>query len=209
MHRSILLLLSLAAFSVAAWAHDSTQHKKRPPAPVATSDSAHHHVDADSTAAVMETMAPLKEFPTLHPLVVHIPIVFLLMAAVMQGVSLLFFKRELSWTAWVILLVGFAGAYASSTWFHAHTTGLSPEAQQILEEHEAYANYTIWLSGSALVLQSVNLFFLRRKAWLNAAVAALTVAAAVVVALAGHHGAELVHKQGIGAKGYKLEQHHH
>ena len=205
----LFLSLFLLVASVIAFGHDSAKHKKKADTSRTVAGDSAHHAHSDSAMVVMSNTAPLKEFPTLHPLIVHIPIVFLLMSAVMQVVSLFLFKKELAWTAWSILLIGFLGAYASSTWFHAHTTELSPETQHILEEHEAYAAYTQWMAGVALLIQSINLFFLKRKMWLNSIVAILVIAAAVFVALAGHHGAELVHKHGIDAKGYRLEQHHH
>ena len=163
----------------------------------------------DSSATHYEQQPALASFPTLHPLVVHVPIMMLIIAALVQLFSLFVFKRELTWTAWIMLIVGFIGSYASSTWFHAHAGALPPDTQHLLEEHERYADFTIWLSGAALVFQSFNLFFLKRKLWANLLTALLIVASAVFVALAGHHGAELVHKHGVGAKGYLLEQHHH
>jgi uncharacterized membrane protein len=208
MKANFLLCILLLLSGIASLAHDTSKHKKKV-------DTAHHaSMDGvqhahDSTIVKMQTMEPLQEFPTLHPLVVHIPIIFLMMAAAMSFVSLFLFKRELTWTAYVVLLIGFIGAYASSNWFHAHTTLLPPVTQQLLEEHESYADYTIWASGIALLLQSVNLFFLKRKFLVNVIVAVLLIASAVFVAIAGHHGAELVHKHGVGAKGHMLEQHHH
>ena len=199
----ILLLLA----GTVSLAHDSAKHKRKV-------DTAHHAaMDSvqhahDNTIVKMQTMKPLREFPTLHPLVVHIPIIFLMIAAAMSTVSLFLFKRELTWTAYVVLLIGFVGAYASSNWFHAHTISLPPVTQQLLEEHENYADYTIWASGIAMLLQSVNLFLLKRKFMVNVIVTVLLITSAVFVAIAGHHGAELVHKHGVGAKGNMLEKHH-
>lgn len=177
--------------------------------------SQHQHGGHDSTA-MQVAMSPdgdhqhgLSEFPTLHPLVVHFPIVLLIIAALLQWVGLLVYKKEITIVAWALLLLGFIGAYASSTWFHAHTSQLAPAIQAVLEEHEKYASYTQWLSGIALLVQSVNLFFLKRNVWITASMAILMTAAAFFVAYTGHHGAELVHKHGVGAKGYLLEQHHH
>lgn len=208
MKAPFLLCILLLWVSTASLAHDTAKHKKQV-------DTAHHAVmddvqhAHDSTIVNMQSMAPLLEFPTLHPLVVHIPIIFLMIAAAMSIVSLFLFKRELTWTTYVVLLIGFVGAYASSYWYHAHTTSLPPVTQQLLEEHEKYADYTIWTSGIAFLLQSVNLFFLKRKFMVNVIVTVLLIVSAVFVAIAGHHGAELVHKHGVGAKGHMLEQHHH
>lgn len=203
----IICTAILFSCSVVAFAHDGKKHNQH-------KDSLHHAADStmmhrDGTTAHFEPQPALTSFPTLHPLVVHIPIMMLIIAALVQLFSLFVFKRELTWTAWLMLLVGFVGAYASSTWFHAHTGALPPATQHLLEEHEQYADLTVWVSGAAVVLQSVNLFFLKRRMWANLLVTLLLVASAVFVALAGHHGAELVHKHGVGAKGYLLEQHHH
>lgn len=185
---SFLLCFLLLFAITASLAHDTAKHKKRV-------DTPHHaamgsvQLAHDSTIVKMDSMEPLEEFPTLHPLVVHIPIIFLMMAAAMSIVSLFLFKRELTWTAYVVLLIGFVGAYASSNWFHAHTASLPHVTQQLLEEHENYADYTIWASGIALLVQSVNLIFFKRKFLLNVIVTVLLIASAVLVAIAGHHGA--------------------
>lgn len=206
--KTILIWLLLLLVVPSAKGHDNEKHKKQadtastlqvpPPSPTA------NEFGMDD-----QQLPPLNEFATFHPLVVHIPIVFLLLAALMQWVSLFLFKRELTWTAWVILLIGFIGAYAASTWFHAHTVALPPSVQKLLEEHEAYASYTQWASGIALLVQSANLFLLKQLKWVNLLVAVLITVAGACVMWAGHHGAELVHKYGIGARGYMLEQHHH
>jgi uncharacterized membrane protein len=221
MHAKKVAQFWLPAFAVmismVAYAHDGKDHKHQkkdtavaehhhtsPAQHHATGRSAGHEMSSDASAA---NTAGLQEFPTLHPLVVHFPIVLLIIGTLLQWTSVLLLKKELSWVAWALLLLGFVGAYAASTWFHAHTTALPPAAQHVLEEHEQYAGYTQWFSGTALVLQSVNLFLLKRKIWMNWIVAILITIAALFVVLAGHHGAELVHKHGIGAKGHLLEQH--
>tara|TARA_R110002124_G_scaffold252934_2_gene418339 strand:+ start:546 stop:1163 length:618 start_codon:yes stop_codon:yes gene_type:complete len=150
----------------------------------------------------------LKAFPTLHPLVVHFPIVLLIIASLLQWFALFVYKKEISTVAWILLILGFVGAYASSTWFHAHTSQLSPDIKAVLLEHEKFASYTQWFSGIALLVQSINIFFLKRNFWVGVFVAVLMSIAAVFVAFTGHHGAELVHKHGVGAKGYLLESHH-
>ncbi|OJV17292.1 MAG: hypothetical protein BGO21_25710 [Dyadobacter sp. 50-39] len=213
----LLLTCMLLLTGATLFAHNGKKHGKAKidSVQVVSPASQHQHGGHDSTA-MQAAMSPdgdhehgLGEFPTLHPLVVHFPIVLLIIAALLQWVGLFVYKKEITIVAWVLLLLGFVGAYASSTWFHAHTSELAPAIQAVLEEHEKYASYTQWLSGIALLVQSVNLFFLKRNVWVNASVAIVMSAAAFFVAYTGHHGAELVHKHGVGAKGYLLEQHHH
>ncbi|MGX5856050.1 DUF2231 domain-containing protein [Dyadobacter jiangsuensis] len=210
------LTMLLIMITTMLFAHNGRKHNKQTTTDSIQTEASHHaheHSVKDSLQmhANMDSAHEhgLAEFPTLHPLVVHFPIVLLILAALLQWVGLIVYKKEITSVAWALLLLGFVGAYASSTWFHAHTGELSPTIQKILEEHEKYASYTQWMAGLALMIQSVNLFFLKRNVWVNLSMALVMTAAAVVVAYTGHHGAELVHKHGIGAKGYLLEQHHH
>lgn len=211
---TFLLLLTVTSL----FAHGGKDHGKAKVDSVrAVSTAAQHlHGSENDSTLIHAAISPdgdhrhgLGEFPTLHPLVVHFPIVLLIIAALLQWVGLFLYKKEITTVAWALLLLGFISAYASSTWFHAHTSQLVPAIQAILEEHEMYASYTQWLSGIALLVQSVNLFFLRRNVWVNFSMAIAMSAAAFFVAYTGHHGAELVHKHGVGAKGYLLEQHRH
>jgi len=47
-----------------------------------------------------------------------------------------------------------------------------------------------------------------QKKWIEVIALLFLLGSAVTVSLAGHHGSELVYKQGIGPKGEKLEQEH-
>lgn len=61
-----------------------------------------------------------KDFSSLHPLVVHFPIVLILLAAALQGVSL--WKPQwvhIRWTALIVMGGAFIGSLASSTVCHA------------------------------------------------------------------------------------------
>ena len=151
----------------------------------------------------------INEFPTLHPLIVHFPIMLLMLAAVIQIIGLAVFKREFGWLVVGLALAGVVSAWLSSNIFHPHTIGLSPAAQQILIEHEQYADITFWLGFVGLVLKAASMLLLKMKWWVEAAATIVLVGAAVAVALAGHHGAELVHKFGIGPKGQYLDLHDH
>src|SRR3546814_960624 len=92
--------------------------------------------------------ASWDDFPNLHPMVVHFPIVLLMLAALLQLASFFVFKKELGIITLAVLILGFIGAYAASKFFHANTHGLPEHIQMILEEHEWFASATIWLSGS-------------------------------------------------------------
>ena len=163
---------------------------------------------APSEVAASTTAAQVDEFPTLHPLIVHFPIMLIIMAAVFQIVSLSVFRREMGWTVVVLALLGSLGAYLSSNVFHPHTTGLTENAQRLLVEHELYAAYSLWLAAAGFVIKVVSQFFLDRRWWSETLATIVLLGAAVAVALAGHHGAELVHKEGVGPRGSFLEMDH-
>ncbi len=174
--------------------------------PESQTNSSDEPVLASSSA---EPAAPITEFPTLHPLVVHFPIMLIILAAAFQIVSLFVFRREMGWSVVFLALLGTIGAYLSSNVFHPHTTGLTENAQRLLVEHELFAAYTFWLGAAGLVLKIVSQFILARRWWSETAVTIVLLGAAVAVAIAGHHGAELVHKEGVGPRGNFLETHDH
>jgi uncharacterized membrane protein len=151
----------------------------------------------------------ITEFPTLHPLVVHFPIMLIILAAAFQIVSLLVFRREMGWSVVFLALLGAIGAYLASNVFHPHTTGLTDNAQRLLVEHELFAAYSFWLAAAGFVLKIVSQFLLDRRWWSETVVTIVLLGAAVAVALTGHHGAELVHKEGVGPRGNFLEMHDH
>lgn len=151
----------------------------------------------------------VAEFPTYHPLIVHFPIVLIILAAVLQVLSHGLFRRELGWLVLALSLLGAVSAWLSSNVFHPHTAGLSENAGRLLLEHEQYAAIALWLAVGGLVVKAVSTFLLKRKWWSEAVVTVLLAGSAIAVAVTGHHGAELVHKEGVGPRGQFLETHNH
>ncbi|MGV3502538.1 MAG: hypothetical protein ACO1O1_02440 [Adhaeribacter sp.] len=161
------------------------------------------------TEANQNVHASLADFPHIHPLIVHFPIMLLLIAAAMQFLNILFQKTALNWAVLVMVLLGFISAYAATHWSHPHTDGLTAHAELVLEQHDKYADYTIYLSGLGLLAQLLVVFVFRGKRWSVALAAFLLIGAAYAVTMAGHYGAQLVHIEGVGPQGQYLEQHHH
>ncbi|UYZ65273.1 DUF2231 domain-containing protein [Hymenobacter weizhouensis] len=149
-----------------------------------------------------------SDFPNLHPLVVHVPIVLILLGAATQ--ALLVFKdwQQVRWGTLLILAGGFAGALAASTVFHAEATGLGARAAAVFAAHEKYASYTLWLSGITLLLRGIGQFFhVQRRAY-EVLVLAFALAAAGTLSVAGHRGAQLVYVEGVGPQGHLVSKHH-
>ncbi|MES2397509.1 MAG: DUF2231 domain-containing protein [Bacteroidota bacterium] len=160
-----------------------------------------HKHDANVTLPV-----GINDFPSYHPLAVHFPIVLLIIAAIIQIIALFSENKILHFLVAGLTVFGFIGAYVASSILHPHTVPLSPTATELLESHERFASYTIWLSGLASALKLFTLF--KKKKIIEIITAFILLATAISVSMAGHHGSELVHKFGIGPKGNYLEQNH-
>lgn len=152
-----------------------------------------------------EISASLQDFPTLHPLIVHFAIVLLIVGSIIQMVNVYFLKKELAWISFCIILIGFITAYLASRNFHPHTHGLTEQAKLVLEQHDFWADWTINLSLTGLVLQAINFFYMRYKRWAMAIVTIVLIGAGYSVAQAGHFGSQLVHIEGVGPQGNFLE----
>lgn len=191
--------------SAAIFAHEA--HNKNTSNIVSNSNA--NSVDQAPSAAAPMPRANPTEFPTLHPLIVHFPIMLIILAAVLQLFSLAVFRKEFGWLVLSFSLVGAVTAWLSSNTFHPHTSGLNENAQRLLLEHEQYASLTFWFAAAGFVMKALSDSVFKRAWWSEVVVTLLLVAAAVAVAVAGHHGAELVHKEGVGPRGDFLEAHDH
>jgi uncharacterized membrane protein len=217
--KALISIFLLSVFALAVFAHGKEKHEKEiQDAVVSAPEQAHQHEAADEKEKPVAhshqhrtsgTTALFSDFPSLHPLVVHFPIVLLLMAFILQAASLFVFREPLSWVVLITLAFGFAGAIIAGKYVHPHTTDtISEHAALVLAEHERFASLTIWFSGAGLLLKIVSRFFLKRKLWAEIIITIVLLGAAISVGIAGHHGAQLVHIEGIGAQGNFLETNH-
>ena len=202
---SLLLLLSIPA----ALAHGDDDNNKKDSTEqqgqVQEIDD-HGVADFDTEARAKQSVkADFDEFPNLHPLLVHFPIVLLLLAALISIANILFLKRDLDWIITIFTGLGALGAYAAGRWFHPHAHDLTEQMQAVLDQHDLYANWTIWLSITAFVLQLISQFVLKQNRWAVIVVSLVLAGAAYSVSQAGHYGSQLVHIEGVGPKGNYLE----
>ena len=216
------LLLSTALLSPAStYAHGGEKHDKKTKKAVTadttaavqdsvvqiqTSVTAEEHAQHEEAPATIH--ASLDDFPNRHPLIVHFPIVLLLVAAAIQLANIVFLRKELDWITTITVLVSFVTAFYVTHIDHPHTTGLTAHTELVLEQHDFYADLTIYFAGAALVAQLLNQFLLKGKRWSVTVVALLLAGAAYTVAMAGHYGAQLVYLEGVGPKGRFLESEH-
>ncbi|MCC3160208.1 hypothetical protein LJ737_23430 [Hymenobacter sp. 15J16-1T3B] len=149
-----------------------------------------------------------SDFPNLHPLVVHLPIVLLLLGAALQALRVYRDWPPVRWITIGVLAGGFLGAVAASTVFHAMPLGLAPRAAAVFEAHEKFAVYTLWLSGITLLLAGIGVFFKVQGRPYEILVLVAAVATAGVLSVAGHRGAQLVYVEGVGPQGRLLDNSH-
>jgi hypothetical protein len=148
----------------------------------------------------------LKEFPTLHPLAAHLPILLILVSSLFQIV--LVFKTgwlQIRWATFFIMLVGFLFALAASTLFHSELALDAPKsAWAVFAEHEKYARYTLWMAGITVGLKGIGDFFKFNRRMYDVMVLAFALTATVFIYNAAEYGAMLTHIEGAGPKGKYL-----
>lgn len=218
MKAGIIFFLIFFTLIVATFAHDGKKHKKDSVNvqrdSLASESEAHiqgdtiHHHEEGMTLDESKVTAELSDFPTLHPLIVHFAIVLILVAAAVQLANLYFMKKEIAWIITAILFAGVLAAWVAGRNFHPHTHGISDHAQLVLDQHDKWADWTIYSGIVALLLQAVNLFVFTSKRWAGAVVAIVLAISAYSVSRAGHYGSQLVHIEGIGPQGKFLEMEH-
>lgn len=183
----------------------------------------HDHSSTSSGATVQQTVpqpdtisnayisghntGTLQDFPKLHPMIVHFPIVFLILAFIIQIISFFVFKRELSWVTLFLVVLGFIGAYVATNLLHGgdpNLATLDPISRATFERHEQFAHYTIWLSGIAALIKIISHFVFKRKWWTEIIAVVLMAGAVYTITVTGDMGARLVHIDAIGVQGNKI-----
>ncbi len=140
-------------------------------------------------------LAAWEAFPTLHPLVVHAPVMLIPLAPLLFLIGWGTRSPALERTGMALLAAGFLGAVLASRVFHPHTGAMTLLAREALEHHEFWADWTQGLAGAAL-LPALSLSILRGHRFRGALkflFAGLALAAAGAVTVAGHQGAALTH----------------
>ena len=143
----------------------------------------------------------LKEFPNLHPLIVHFPIVLLLLAVLTQ-LAVLFFPKhaQLKWLTFFFLLTGCIGTFIAIQ-TAVHISGdADDKAIEIFETHQLFGNLTLWFSLAATIIRIATLKWFKRKLF-EIIITVLMLTILVFVTITGHHGAQLVHIYDVGPKG--------
>ncbi|MDX2071708.1 MAG: DUF2231 domain-containing protein [Haliscomenobacter sp.] len=147
----------------------------------------------------------LNNFPSLHPLAVHFPIVLILLAVGFQTAVIWKPWNQIRWATMAIMGLAFISSLLASTIFHAELSADAPiAAVTIFSKHEKYAQYTLWASGLTFFFKVVGDYYRIYRKPYDLFVLTMSILTAVFLSLAGHFGANLVHIQGVGPQGKYL-----
>lgn len=199
-----IALIAILAATGLACAHMGEDHEEHATMP----DSAMTHMEGmEHSAPVQPTVAKdtvMTDFPTLHPLAVHFPIVLLPTGFVLLALGIGFRNPGLRLAGWGTAFAGTAGAWVSSTILHVHTMGLTSAPMAIFEGHELWAARTVWIATAGVAVGLIRLIWRKAGLWLDGIGLSLFLAASVAVAVTGHKGACLTHLHGVGPMGHHL-----
>ena len=137
----------------------------------------------------------LDEFPTLHPMVVHLPVVLLPFAFLLLVIE--FFSRSKSPQLPPIIATfgGTAGALMASYWLHPHVESISRDALEVLEAHDLFAYITTGFASGASMCLLLRYFRWNSpdRRWWTGSALILLFFSSLSVAATGHLGATLSH----------------
>ncbi len=153
-----------------------------------------------------------KDFPSLHPLVIHFPVVLILISVAFQAIAVWNPNwTQIRWATLLLMAGGFFSSLLASTLFHAMIT---PNARKLALEtfanHEEFAQYTLWTSGIVLLLKIVGIFYITNRRSFEILIFVGAIITAIFLSITGHRGARLTHVYGVGPQGkYLMEEHEH
>lgn len=152
-----------------------------------------------------------EEFPSLHPLMVHFPIVLILLAVPFQAAVVWKNWQQIRWATLILMGAAFISALSVHTVFHAMISDDAPENVRIIfDQHNKYSQYTLWMCGITFLLKALGDFYKLRRRSFDIVVLLSAIATSILLSITGHHGARLVHVAGVGPMGkYLMEDHHH
>ena len=137
----------------------------------------------------------LDEFPTLHPMVVHLPVVLLPFAFLLLVIEIFSRSKSPQLPSIIATFGGTAGALMASYWLHPHVESISRDALEVLEAHDLFAYITTGLASGASMCLLLRYFRWKSpdRRWWTGSALILLFFSSLSVAATGHLGATLSH----------------
>jgi uncharacterized membrane protein len=145
------------------------------------------------------------EFPTLHPLIVHVPVTFIPLALVFALIAAFSAQRVFVWLALGFSVSGLLGGLVAAFPMHPHTIGLPDAARATLEKHDFFAYATLWITFVAVLIALVSIW--KPVRMIRIVLGVVLLVSSVTVAITGHYGGTLAYVHGVGVKGQFLSDH--
>jgi len=145
------------------------------------------------------------EFPTLHPLVVHVPVTFIPLAFGFALLGVFVAQRTFLWLAFAFATGGLGAGLVAAFPMHPHTSGLSAAARATLQKHDFFAYGTLWLALAAVLVGAVCLWKPGRLP--KICLSLILLLSSMCVAITGHYGGTLAYVHGVGVQGRYLSSH--
>lgn len=136
----------------------------------------------------------------IHPMLVHFPIALLIVGILAEVVGLALKKKFFSDAAFLLLILGAAGAVAAVLSGSNAAEGIEEAGtlKQAVEAHEGAAELAMWLTVIAASFRTALFVMKKHKGALQYVSAVLFLIAVLAVARAGYYGGELVFKHAAG-----------
>ena len=137
----------------------------------------------------------LDEFPTLHPMVVHLPVVLLPFAFFLLVIEIFSRSKSPQLPSIIATFGGTAGALMASYWLHPHVESISKDALEVLEAHDLFAYITTGFASGASMCLLLRYFRWNSpdRRWWTGSALILLFFSSLSVAATGHLGATLSH----------------
>ena len=147
----------------------------------------------------------LEDFPTLHPMVVHVPVVMIPLAFLFGLISIFVANRYVVALALLFAVAGLLGGYVAAFPMHPHTRGLSEAAIRTLQQHDFFAYSTLGITASSVVVGVIAM--LKPTKLTKGLLAVVLLIASLCVSITAHYGGTLTYIHGVGVKGNFLDTH--
>jgi uncharacterized membrane protein len=145
------------------------------------------------------------DFPTLHPMVVHVPVIMIPMALLFGLMSIFFTHRHFVALAVAFALTGVLGGYVAAFPMHPHTRGLPEAVLVTLQQHDFFAYSTLGITTFSVVIGAIAL--LKPNLITRSLLVVTLLLASVGVSVTAHYGGTLTYVHGVGVNGNYLDKH--